>query len=557
MTFDTELRLPGRISRLASLAYNLWWSWSPEARYLYRRIDRFVWERVEENPVLFLYTVDPERLQAASFDAEFLRAYDRVMTQFDAYMEPDANTWVSRNAPDLAGRNAAYFSAEFGLHRSLPIYSGGLGVLAGDHIKEASDLGLPLVAVSLLYRQGYLSQRLTADGWQQDVAPHLEPHSEPVIQMRSADGSPLLIDLALDDPGHPIKLAIWKVQVGRVPLFLLDADVEGNPDWTRMVASRLYGGDREHRLRQEIILGIGGVRALRALGYDPAYFHANEGHAAFSLLERLREHVVAGVPIAEAQRMVASTTVFTTHTPVPAGHDHFDAGMMDRYFGHFWPQLGIDRQTFFGLGAFAETGTDFNMTAISMRLADQRNGVSQKHGEVTREMWHSIWPALPVDQVPIIHVTNGVHLPTWITASIGRMLDEHLGPEWREEQANIDVWRGVRGIPDDVIWRAHSARKRRMLDVFSERSRQRWVQGGESGQVLSGGPFLEEKVLTLGFARRFATYKRATLLFHDPDRLAAILNDRDQPVQIVFAGKAHPADDGGKHMIRELIWRAR
>jgi len=324
MTFDTELRLPGRISRLASLAYNLWWSWSPEARYLYRRIDRFVWERVEENPVLFLYTVDPERLQAASFDAEFLRAYDRVMTQFDAYMEPDANTWVSRNAPDLAGRNAAYFSAEFGLHRSLPIYSGGLGVLAGDHIKEASDLGLPLVAVSLLYRQGYLSQRLTADGWQQDVAPHLEPHSEPVIQMRSADGSLLLIDLALDDPGHPIKLAIWKVQVGRVPLFLLDADVEGNPDWTRMVASRLYGGDREHRLRQEIILGIGGVRALRALGYDPAYFHANEGHAAFSLLERLREHVVAGVPIAEAQRMVASTTVFTTHTPVPAGHDHFD-----------------------------------------------------------------------------------------------------------------------------------------------------------------------------------------------------------------------------------------
>ena len=418
-------------------------------------------------------------------------------------------------------------------------------------------MGLPLVAVSLLYRQGYLSQRLTADGWQQDVAPNLQPHSEPTVQMLKENGEPHLIQLALDDPDNPIQLAIWKVQVGRVPLFLLDADVDGNPEWTRTVASRLYGGDREHRLRQEIILGIGGVRALRALGYDPAYWHANEGHAAFSLLERIREYVVAGFGIDEAKRLVAANTVFTTHTPVSAGHDHFGPDQMDRYFGHFWPQLGIERHTFFDVGHFEETGADFNMTALSMRLASQRNGVSQKHGEVTREMWHGIWPGVPVDDVPVTSVTNGVHLQTWISPRIARMLDEHLGAEWRENQADLDVWRGVRGIPDDAFWRAHTGRKRRMLDVLSERARERWVHGGDTGQILSGGPFLEEKVLTLGFARRFATYKRATLLFHDPDRLASILSNRDRPVQIVFAGKAHPADDGGKHLIRELIWRSR
>ena len=527
VTTDNDLQLPERIKLLEPLAYNLWWSWNPEARYLFRRIDRFIWERVGENPVLFLYRVDAERLKWASFDVEFLKAYDAVMTRFQAYLEANGQTWVSRNAPDLAKKTVAYFSAEFGLYRSLPIYSGGLGVLAGDHIKEASDLGLPLVAVSLLYRQGYLSQRLTADGWQQDVAPNLEPHSEPTTQMMDHNGKPILIDLALENAESPIKLAIWKVRVGRVPLFLLDSDVEGNPEWTRTVSSRLYGGDSEHRLRQELILGIGGVRALRALGYDPAYWHANEGHAAFSLLERLREHVLAGESFEAARKQVAASTVFTTHTPVPAGHDHFSPELMDRYFNHFWPQLGIDRSTFMALGEFEETGADFNMTAVSMRLANYRNGVSKKHGEVTRAMWHDIWPERSLEDVPIQSVTNGVHLQTWIAPRVARMLDEHLGKEWRDQQSDPDIWRGVRGI------------------------------AGESGQVLSGGPFLEEKVLTFGFARRFATYKRATLLFHDPDRLAAILNNPDRPVQIVFAGKAHPADDGGKHMIRELIWRSR
>lgn len=557
VTTDNDLNLPQRIKGLEPLAYNLWWSWNPQARYLFRRIDRLVWERLEENAVLFLYQVDPERLQWASYDAEFLKAYDAVMARFTAYLDANGETWVAQHAPQLSNKVVAYFSAEFGLYRSLPIYSGGLGVLAGDHIKEASDLGLPLVAVSLLYRKGYLSQRLTPDGWQQDVTPNLEPHSEPITQMFDQDGKPILIDLALDDPDHPIKLAIWKVRVGRVALFLLDSDVEGNPDWTRTVSSRLYGGDQEHRLRQELILGVGGVRALRALGYAPGYWHANEGHAAFSLLERLREHVAAGVSIEDAKAQVAASTVFTTHTPVPAGHDHFGPELTDRYFSHFWPQLGIDRDAFYELGRFDGTGHDFNMTAVSMRLANFRNGVSKKHGEVTRNMWQGLWPTRPVADVPIRSVTNGVHLQTWIAPRIRRMLDEHIGREWRDHEEDPDIWRGVRGIPDEVFWQAHSGRKRRMLDILSERLRQRWVHGGESGQVLSGGPFLEEKVLTIGFARRFATYKRATLLFHDADRLASILNNQDRPVQIVFSGKAHPADDGGKHLIRELIWRAR
>ena len=555
----TQPQIPARISRLSELAYNLWWSWNPEARSLFRRLDPFSWLRLMENPVRALATIPEERFQWAATDAGFLVDYDRVMKRLDRYLDTSTgDTWVAQNAPDLETKCLAYFSAEFGIYRSLPIYSGGLGVLAGDHIKEASDLGLPLVAVSLLYRQGYLSQRLSSDGWQQDVPADVEPNFEPTKQVLTPDGTPCTIELTLDDPHHPIKLAIWKVQVGRVPLYLLDSDVEGNPEWTRNVSSRLYGGDREHRLRQELILGIGGVRALRAVGYTPDYWHANEGHAAFSLLERLREHIEDdGVSFEEAQRRVQETTVFTSHTPVPAGHDIFGADQIDRYFGHFWPRLGIERDRFYSLAAHGDNRYDFNMTALSMRLANHRNGVSKKHGEVTRQMWHDLWPEKPVDEVPITSITNGVHLPTWVSNRIASMLDDQIGKVWRDRQTDPTVWKRVLDIPDDTFWHAHTGRKRRLLDVLSERSRMRWLSGGDAFQVLSAGPFLEENVLTMGFARRFATYKRATLIFHDPDRLAAILNNQDRPVQIIFSGKAHPADDGGKHLIRDIIWRAR
>ncbi len=558
-TSSSKFRLPERIARLEDLAYNLWWSWNPEARELFRELDPDLWESSDQNPVLLLHYIKPDLIERAAGNDDYLARYARVIEQFDAEMAPNRDdTWVAKNVPDLRNRTVAYFSAEFGVHRALPIYSGGLGVLAGDHIKEASDLGLPLVAVSLLYRQGYLRQRLTADGWQEDVPADLEPWAEPTTQVLNDDGTPLMVEVVFDQPEQPVRLAVWQVKVGRVPLYLLDADVDGNPDWTRTVSSRLYGGDLEHRLRQELILGIGGVRALRAMGIDPRYWHANEGHAAFHLLERLREHAADGLVFEEAARRVRATTVFTSHTPVPAGHDVFPPHMVDRYFAHYWPQLNLDRGAFLALGHHGATNDGFNLTALSLRLADNRNGVSMKHGEITRLMWNDVWPDLQPENVPITSVTNGVHMPTWISDNVLAMLDRHLGVDWRDSQHEPSTWAPVSSIPDTEFWDTHLDAKRELFGTLRDRSRRRWVAGGyDPGQVVTAGPYLEPQVLTLGFARRFATYKRATLLFHDPERLARLLNNPDRPVQIIFAGKAHPADEGGKRLIQEIFWRAR
>jgi starch phosphorylase len=552
-------QLPPRLARLDDLAYNLWWSWHPSARMLFQELDPHLWELTNQNPVLFLHRIAPDLLELAATEEAYLDHYDAVISQLDAEMDPSRrDTWLATHHPELIDRTVAYFSAEFGIHHALPIYSGGLGVLAGDHIKESSDLGLPMVAISLLYRQGYLSQQLTADGWQEDVAADLEPWSEPTTRVLNPDGTPLMVEVVFDQPNFPVRLAVWKVQVGRVPLYLLDADVDGNPEWTRTVSSRLYGGDLEHRLRQEIILGIGGVRALRALGIDPAYWHANEGHAALHLLERLREMASDGLPFEEAADRVRATTVFTSHTPVPAGHDIFPPETIDRYFAHYWPQLNLDRTGFLALGQHNASGDGFNLTALSLRLAEQRNGVSMRHGEITRLMWNDIWPELRPDEVPITSVTNGVHLPTWISPRMSALFDEHLDRAWRERQHEPEMWDDVRDIPDDVFWTAHGAAKRELFDLLRIRSRRRWVSGDyDPGQVVTAGPYLESDALTLGFARRFATYKRATLLFHDQDRLARLLNNPDRPMQIIFAGKAHPADEGGKRLIQEIFWRAR
>ncbi|MFM9107301.1 MAG: alpha-glucan family phosphorylase [Chloroflexota bacterium] len=553
-----QVELPERVYRLDELGSNLWWFWHPDAAWLYRSLDQILWDTVEWNPVLFLRYVNPERLQEAANDPRYGEVYDRVMERFDALTnDASATTWVGRNEPSLISRPVAYFSAEFGLHPSLPIYSGGLGVLAGDHIKTASDLGLPLFAVSLLYRQGYLKQVLDASGWQQDVIANLEPWAEPTTLMQGRDGRPLIVEVPFEDPANPVKLAVWCVQVGRVPLFLLDADVEGNPDWTRTISSRLYGGDVEHRLRQEIILGIGGVRALRAVGLAPAYWHANEGHAAFSMLERVRELAAAGEPFDDAAEAVKRTTVFTSHTPVPAGHDVFPSDLMDRYFWHYWGQLGLDREQFLALGRHGDH-PGFNMTALSMRLADHRNAVSARHGEVTRQMWHDLWPGTPASAAPITHITNGVHLPTWISPAHQALYDRYLPADWRDRQEDPEVWEGIANIPDRELWDLHLAGKNDLLEYLREYTRRRWA-GGEldPGQVMASGIFLEPEFLTIGFARRFATYKRATLIFSDVNRLARIVNNAERPVQIVFAGKAHPADDGGKHLIRDIYWKAR
>ena len=555
----TTVELPAAVGRLAELAENLWWSWQPRAAALFRDLGPELWATVDENPVLLLRLVPAATLAAAAQDPSYRARYEEVLATFDAMRAEDpSETWVGRHEPELARRPAAYFSAEFGLHPALPIYSGGLGVLAGDHLKQASDLGLPLTGVSLLYRQGYLRQRLSADGWQQDVPATLQPGDEPTTQMMRRDGAPCLVEVVFDRPEQPLRLAIWCVSVGRVPLYLLDADVDGNPDWTRTVSSRLYGGDQEHRLRQEIVLGIGGVRALRALGVAPVYWHANEGHAAFHLLERARELVADGLDFAAAAVRLRATTVFTSHTPVSAGHDVFPPFLMDRYFSHFWPQLGLNREKFLALGQHAASGDGFNLTALSLRLAGHRNGVSERHGEITRAMWTDLWPGVAPARVPVTSVTNGVHLPTWISGQVQALLDQHLPADWRDRQENPATWEAVRAIPDEAFWRVHLNAKRDLRDYIRDRTRGRWLEGGfTSDQVVAAGPFLDPEMLTIGFARRFATYKRATLLFQDSDRLVRLLSDRERPVQIVWAGKAHPADEGGKRLIQEIFWRAR
>jgi starch phosphorylase len=550
--------LPDRIGGLGPLSENLWWSWQPHAADLYRDLDPFLFASVEENPVLLLRSVEPDRLRKAASDPAFLARYDRVMAEFAEMIDTDPRaTWVGKHQSELIERPVAYFSAEFGVHPTLPIYSGGLGVLAGDHAKSASDLGLPLVGISLLYRQGYLRQRLGHDGWQLDITPTLEPGAEPTTLVRGDDGEPLCIEIALDDPNAPIRIQIWCVRVGRVCLYLLDTDVEGNPQWTRTVSSRLYGGDQEHRLRQEKILGIGGVRALRAMGIDPVYWHGNEGHAGFHLLERVREWVSEGLVYDEAAERVIASSVFTSHTPVPAGHDVFPPHLMDRYFGFYWPKLDLTREEFLALGHHDASGDGFNMTALSMRLSGFRNGVSARHGEITRSMWHDLWPDIEPPLTPITSITNGVHLPTWISPSMQELLGRYLPADWEQRMQGEDVWAPVLDIPDEEFWAVREQNNQDLLAYLHEYSRRRWASHEtDPRQVVAAGPFLQAQPLTIGFARRFATYKRATLIFHDPDRLARILTDPERPVQLIFAGKAHPADEGGKRFIQEIFWRA-
>jgi glycogen phosphorylase len=552
------VELPERISRLNDIAFNLWWTWSNPARLLFKELHPVLWDVVEHNPVLFLHRIDRQRLEAAASNPDYLGRYDRIVMAFDRMQSEDVSTtWIGINRPDLADKPVAYFSAEFGLHRALPIYSGGLGVLAGDHVKEASDMGIPLVGVSLLYRQGYLRQRIDHEGWQHDVPANLDPASEPTTQVLNDDGSPLHIEVDLHDGTGSLRLAVWQVRVGRVSIYLLDSDVEGNPDWTRHLSSRLYGGDREHRLRQEIVLGIGGVRVLRALGINPVYWHANEGHAALHLVERVREHVAAGRSTEDAIEEVRRSTVFTTHTPVPAGHDIFPDEMIDRYFRQYWGELGVGREEFLELGrVVGEPG--FNFTALSMRLAAHINGVSEKHGEVSREMWQGLWDSADVADVPIRSITNGVHLRTWISPNLRPTYDKYLPATWRHQQENPLVWETIRNIPDEEFWDVHQFAKQALIDEIDERARRRYAEGQfDAWQVLSSGAFQNANVLTIGFARRFATYKRATLIFRNTDRLARILTNPDNPVQLIFAGKAHPADEGGKQLIQEIYTRAR
>ncbi len=548
--------IPERISGLGELAYNLWWSWHPEARMLFKMLSRAAWKVSVHNPVKMLHDLDVGVLDAASRDPRFLRHYDAVMARFRAEVKT-ASGWFHSNITDPGMSPIAYFSAEYGLHHSLPFYAGGLGFLAGDFLKECSDLGVPVVAVGFMYPEGYLRQRIRPDGWQESESEALDRENAPIRRVLDERGERLIVKVPFIEP--PVHVEVWKVQVGRVSLYLMDTDIELNDPWNRSISARLYIGSPEQRLKQEVVLGIGGAEVLNVLGIRHSILHLNEGHPAFAILERIRERVASGMTFDEASRQVRATTVFTTHTPVPAGHDVFPFSLMERYFHSYWPSLGLDRESFMKLGMNpADPGAGFNMTAFALRMSGYRNAVSKRHGEVTRRMWQPLWPELPEESVPIESVTNGIHIPTWIEPRIQLLLNKFVDMDWMNEHDVAETWRLVDDISDEELWKTHFWVKMKLIIRMRERVRQRWLyENADPGIILASGVLLDPNALTIGFARRFATYKRADLILHDLERLKGILNDRWRPVQIIFAGKAHPDDDPGKQLLQRVFNAAR
>ena len=547
-----HFNLPRRIRRLADLAYNLWWTWNHDAERAFRFIDFVGWEAARHNPVSFLRQVPAARLKAVIQDRLYLELYDQVIREFDAYLSGAGEAWYARSHADRLQEPIAYFSTEFGLHESLPFYAGGLGVLSGDHLKEASDLGMPLVALGFLYTQGYFSQHITEDGWQEAHYASLSFPDLPVHAVLDTKGEPLTVQVDL--PGRAVHLRLWRVQVGRVPLYLMDSNVPQNQPVDRELSARLYTSELELRISQEIILGIGGVRALRELGYNPQVWHMNEGHSAFLALERIRELVAAGRDFEAALARVQASLVFTTHTPVAAGHDEFPLWLIDKYLGSFWPELGIERERFLDLARHPEPwGETFSMAVLAMRVAGRRNGVSELHGKIARKMWAYLWPGRSGKRVPIGYITNGIHTSTWIARRMGELFNHYLPEGWLEHLEEEQVWQAVDRIPDDELWEVRRHLKRKLIAVMRERSRGLWEPGNHHPvQVVASGVLLDPYVLTIGFARRFATYKRANLLLHNPQRLLEIVNRPGAPVQFILAGKAHPADDPGKQLIQEV-----
>jgi len=547
--------IPRRINRLLELAYNLWWTWHPEACALYQKIDADLWEEVYHNPVRFLREVRQADLDRAAQSAEFLRYYHRIMADFDAYQVFE-RTWFAQQYGHLRDRQIAYFSAEFGLHECLPIYSGGLGVLSGDHTKEASDLGIPLVGVGFLYPQGYFKQVITADGEQKAIYQKVRFAEVPALPAYDANGKEVVVSVGL--PGRRVYAKVWLIQVGSVPLYLMDTDIHPNNPADRELSARLYGGDQEMRLAQEMVLGIGGVRALRQLGIKPALFHMNEGHSAFLVLERLKEFVAEGKTFTEAVEAVRATSIFTTHTPVPAGHDAFPFPMIEKFFDGFWDALGITKEEFLELARHDQSwGPTFSMTVLGMRHSRKRNGVSQLHGEVSRRMWHWLWPDRPMEETPITHVTNGVHTESWLAPEMKALFDEVLDKDWVLKIDDAEMWQAIDEISDETLWQWRNNLRAKMLNFVRMRIRARLARlGAEQSQLDATYHLLNDTALTIGFARRFATYKRATLIFTDVERLKRIIHTPGRPVQFIFAGKAHPRDEPGKAFIREVYQRS-
>ncbi len=547
--------LPERLKDLERLSLNLLWRWNRHARsFLRNELDPVLWSALRHNPVALLRQMEPGRLAHLSRDPEFLAKLDGVIEEIDHALVSE-DTWFRHTFPDLGRAPVAYFCAEFGLHNSIPIYSGGLGVLAGDHCKAVSDLGVPFVGVGLLYSKGYFDQHLNLEGWQQGSEEVFDPRVMPLVRLHGPEGEVALT--SLETSGRQVAIGAWKLAVGRANLVLLDTNLPENDPEDRGLTYQLYAGGQDHRLRQEWILGVGGVRVLRALGIAPGAWHANEGHATFMMVERLREHVTEGASLDDAVGLVRARTVFTTHTPVPAGHDMFPPELIESVCGSYHESLGIDRETFGEIGNHPEINHGrFHMTAAAIRLAGHVNGVSKLHRDVTRDFWKSMWPSRNTSRVPIHGVTNGVHLGTWMSHRFMELLDEHLGVDWGSRVDDESTWDRVLELDNAKVWAVHLELKQRLLDFCREESRTRWKDyWKDASHLVGGGTLLGPKPLTLGFARRFATYKRAHLLFMDEDRLARFLTNPHRPVQIIFAGKAHPADDTAKRILQK-VWQA-
>lgn len=557
-TINVVPNLPESLTRLRELAYNLRWAWDQETTALFRRLDSDLWRATDHNPVWMLGLLSQERLTAAAEDPSFMAHYSRVCASFDAYMNA-RNVWYNSQYSDVQNPLIAYFSMEFGLAECLQNYSGGLGVLSGDHLKSASDLGIPLVGVGLLYQEGYFHQYLNADGYQQESYPINDYSNLPVSLQRDAKGNPVKISVPL--PGRDLYAVIWKVQVGRVPLFLLDTNIPENPrDEDRNLTDRLYGGDRRTRIRQEILMGIGGIRALDALGMRPSVCHMNEPHSAFLALERIRQLMVEnGLTFDQAKAIAQASNVFTTHTSVPAGLERFGYDLIDEHFTDYYRSMGLSRNDFINLGR--ENMGDyelFSMAVLALNLSAAANGVAQLHGVVSRRMWRWLYPQVPESEIPIESITNGIHVQTWISQEMSTLFDRYLDPSWRDEEYRPEIWEKINEIPDAELWRTHERRRERLVGFARTRLRAQLENRGSPRSVIDEATeALNPDALTIGFARRFATYKRATLIFRDVERLKRILNNPERPVQIIFAGKAHPHDTAGKEFIRQIVNFAR
>jgi len=554
-TVEISPNLPPSLERLRDLAYNLRWSWDHETIALFSRLDRDLWEATESNPVALLGRISQEALQRAAEDEAFMAHLDRVCAQHDAYMSPTANTWYRQNYGSFERPFIAYFSMEYGLTECLRNYSGGLGVLSGDHLKSASDLGLPLVGIGLLYEEGYFHQYLNADGYQQQSYPINDYANLPVKQVLDDDGQPMIIEVPIANV--KAKLAVWLVQVGRIPLYLLASNLPDNPENIRDLTDRLYGGDKRTRIRQEIILGIGGIQLLEKLNMRPTVCHMNEGHSAFLALERIRLMMKENPSLDfwQAAEICRVGMVYTIHTPVPAGLERFGYDLIDEHFPYLWNQLGLTREQFHDLGREHLEGMDlFSLPVMALRLCTYANGVSQLHGSVSRDMWQWMFPNLPVHEIPIGAITNGIHIQTWISSEMATLFDRYLEPTWREQPDSPELWWDVDRIPDAELWRTHERRREQLVSWARNKLHAQLIsRGAPQTEIERAFEVLNPDALTIGFARRFATYKRATLIFRDIARLAAIVNDEARPVQFIFAGKAHPHDHLGKELIKEIV----